>query len=79
MFDKLKELNELRTLQNAIKKQRVETERDGVRIVMNGSMEIEHIHLNPSLPPEKLEKAVKDCFNTAVKELQQIIAKNIKM
>lgn len=76
MFDKLKKINELRNLQNNIKKERVEVEKNGVKIVLDGTFDIVELTLNPALDAKSQEKLVKDCFAEAKNKIQAIIAKN---
>ena len=77
MFDKLKQLNKLRELKNALEKEKKEVEKDGVKVVVNGKMEVEEITLNPQMEPGQQEKTVKDCINQALKEIQQEAAKKM--
>jgi len=70
MFDKLKQLKKLQELKAILEKEKREVEREGVRVVVNGKMEIEEIKLNPQLDYEKQEIIVKDCINEAMKQIQ---------
>lgn len=79
MFDKFKQLNELRKMQSEIKKQKTSAEKDGVKIVINGGMQVEQVTLNPEVKPKDQEKAVKEAFNEAVKKIQKQIKENVKM
>lgn len=76
MFDKLKKLNELRNLQNEIKRQRAESVKNGVRVVMDGGFDIVEISLNPELDIRSQERAVREAISDAKNQIQQIIAKN---
>ena len=71
MFDQLKQLQQLRELKNTLEKERKEVEREGIKILVNGKMEIEEVKLNPELSKEKQEELVKICFNEAIKEIQK--------
>ena len=71
MFDQLKQLQQLKKLKDVLEKERREVERDGVRVVVNGKMEIEEIQLNPQMDIEKQEKLVKDCLNEAMQQIQR--------
>ena len=77
MFDKLKQLHQLQKMKAVLEKERREVERDGVRVVVNGKMEIEDIQLNPQMDIEKQEKLVKDCINEAMKQIQQEAAQKM--
>jgi DNA-binding protein YbaB len=77
MFDKLKELNKLRELKKALENERKEAEINGVRVVVNGRMEVEEIKLNSELSSEEQEKLVKECVNKAMREMQMEAAKKM--
>jgi DNA-binding protein YbaB len=70
MFDKLKQLKQLKELKDILEREKREVEKEGIRVVVNGKMEIEEIRLNPQLDPEKQGKIVKDCINEAVRQIQ---------
>lgn len=78
MFDKLKQFNQLRELRNQLKQEKSEIERDGVRIVVNGNMEIEEIVLNSDLDIKRQEKAIKNAVNDAMRKSQIAAAKKMK-
>lgn len=77
MFDKLKQLKKLKELQNALGKERVDVEKSGTRVTINGKMEIENILLNPELDREKQERILCDCLNDAVKKIQFKVAQQM--
>jgi len=77
MFDNLKQLAKLKELQEALEKERKEVEKEGVRVLVNGKMEIEEISLNPKLDAVKQGEIIKDCINQALKEVQQEAAKKM--
>lgn len=76
MFDTIKKLNELRNLQNSIKKERVEVVQNGVKIVMDGTFEVLELTLNPELDIKTQERILKSCLSEAKDKMQKIIAKN---
>ena len=76
MFDKLKQINQIRQLQSAIKQERVEIEKQGVRVIMRGDFEIEGLMLNPGLDTKTQEKLLMQCINEAKEKIQGILAKN---
>jgi len=78
MFDKIKQMNQLRELQKKLKEEKAEVEKDGVKVVVNGKMEIEEISLNPELDNKRQEKAVKNAVNDALRKVQIIAAKKMK-
>lgn len=77
MFDQLKELGKLKALKDVLEKERKEITKEGVRVVINGKMEVEEIKLNPELDCEKQEKIVKDCINEGMKAIQTEAAKKM--
>lgn len=70
MFDKIKQLMQLKGLQDAIKKEKFEVEKEGIKIVINGGFNVEEIILNPDLDKEQQERILKECFNEAAKKVQ---------
>lgn len=76
MFDKLKQINELRKMQAQIKKEMVQVESEGVKVVINGAFEVQEIVLSPALKKEDQERILKECLNEAGKEIQGRLAKN---
>jgi DNA-binding protein YbaB len=77
MFDKLKQLKELRDLQKSIAKETLEVEKEGVKVRLNGNIEFEYIELNGGLEKEKQERVLRDCINDAVKHMQMKLAKRM--
>lgn len=77
MFDKLKDLKKLKELQGELGKERAEVEKNGVRVVVSGKMEIEEVVLNTELSKEEQERAVKDCANEAMKKIQMLAAQKM--
>ena len=71
MFNQLKQLQQLKKIKDVLKKERREVKKDGVRVVVNGKMEIEEIQLNSQMDIEKQGKIVKDCINEAMKQIQR--------
>ena len=78
MFDKLKQLKELRELQNAAQQERFESEKSGVRVVVNGTLQVEQIVINPELSVQEQGDAVKDAVNEALKKAQFAMAKKFQ-
>ena len=74
MFDSFKQLKQLKELQNAIQKEEVTAERDGVRITMNGAVEVNEVSIEEGIANDRLQKLMKEVFNDAVKKAQQAIA-----
>lgn len=77
MFDKLKQLKELKDLQDSLVKEKTEVDKNGIRVVVNGKMEIEEIKLNPELQKEEQEKKLQECINEAMKKMQMAAAQKM--
>lgn len=82
MFSKLKQFKDLRdqakTMQNALATETITEEKNGVKIVMNGNMEVTNVEINSDLDKASQEKTIKDCFNDAVKRAQKVMAKKLQ-
>ncbi len=78
MWDQMKQAKELYRLQKELQKERIEVEEKGVKIVVNGKMEIESVTLNSEISKEEQEEAVKTCFNEALQRIQTNLAQKMK-
>ena len=78
MFDKLKQMKELRDLQKQAQQEKFEAEKDGIRVVVNGALSVEEIHLNPELELERQERSLKECLNDAMKKAQFAMAQKFR-
>ena len=77
MFDKLKQLNELRKLQSDFKKERITVEKRGVTVTLNGNFEVEDIKLNPELAVQDQQIALKEALNEARESIQKSLAQKM--
>jgi len=82
MFNKLKQFKDLRsqakTMQNALAQETITEERNGVKVVLNGNMEVLELKLNENLNNNSQEETLKTCFNDALKRAQRIMAKKLQ-
>jgi len=82
MFNKLKQFKDLRnqakTLQNALAQESVEYEKSGVKIIMNGNLEITSLTINPDTAPGKLESVLTEAVNETIKRAQKVMAKKVQ-
>jgi DNA-binding protein YbaB len=74
MFDKLKQLKQLKDLESELGKELLEKEINGVKVVVNGKSEIVSISLNPELSKEKQEEVLKECINSVSHEAKMLMA-----
>ncbi|MBI4193179.1 MAG: YbaB/EbfC family nucleoid-associated protein [Candidatus Colwellbacteria bacterium] len=75
--DILGNLGKLKEIKRALEAERVEVEKEGVRVVMSGALTIEDLHINPTMPLETQERLVKECVNEAIKKAQAAVARKI--
>jgi len=82
MFSKLKQFRDLRsqakTMQGALAQETITEERNGLKVVLNGNLEILDIKLNDSLTKDVQENNLKICLNDAIKKAQRIMAKKLQ-
>ncbi len=86
MFSKLKQFKELRskakTLQSALAEEKVEASAawGKIKMVMNGNQEAQSVTIDPELlaNKEKLEGAIKDVTNEAIKKTQRVMAEKMR-
>ncbi len=82
MFSKLKQFKELRdqakTMQSALSQETISEEKNGVKVSLNGNLEIIEVSLNESLNKSSQEEALKSCLNNAIKKAQKIMAKKLQ-
>lgn len=82
MFNKLKQFKDLRTqakqMQDALATESVTVEKNGIKLVMNGNMEITTLTIKSDLTGESLEKTMKDVFNDAIKKTQRLMAQKMQ-
>ena len=82
MFSKLKQFKDLRSqakvMQSALAQETITEEKNGVKIVLNGNMELISVNLNESLNKNSQEETLKNCFNDAIKRAQRIMAKKLQ-
>ena len=77
MFEKMKQLNELRKMQDEFKKERLTFEDRGVSVTMNGNFEVEEIKLNPQLSIEDQQEVLRQCLNKVREDIQRTLAKKM--
>jgi len=70
MFEKIKKIKQLRDIQKSLKEEKVEMEKDGLRIVLNGKLELLELNLNPEKSFSEQEEILKQLFNQAIREIQ---------
>lgn len=82
MFSKLKQFRDLRsqakTMQDSLAQESITEEKNGVKVTLNGNLELTDLSINPDLDKSAQEEALKSCFNGAVKKAQRLMAKKMQ-
>lgn len=87
MFNKLKQFRDLRNqakqLQNTLKEEKIEIEKGGVSLTMDGSQEVMFYKITDSelLSPQKkeeLERRLKDATNAALEKTKKVMAQKMQ-
>lgn len=77
MFDKFKQLAQLKGLQDAIKNETAVVEKNGVRVTVKGDFSVSRIEILKDLTKEDLEQEIKNCINEAFKKVQMAAASRL--
>lgn len=82
MFNKLKQFKDLRsqakTMQNVLSKELITIDKSGVKVIINGNMEIMEINITDDINKKSLENIIKDNINEAIKKIQKIMARKMQ-
>ncbi len=82
MFSKLKQFRDLRsqakTMQNALAEESITEEKNGVKVVLDGNLEIKELTLNANLDKNAQAETLKSCLNDAIKRAQRLMAKKLQ-
>lgn len=88
LFNKLKQVQELRAkskqIKNALSEEKVtgEAEHTMITITLDGTSEVQSVHIDPTLlsadNQEKVERGVKDAYADAFKKLQRLIREKMQ-
>jgi len=71
-------MKKLSRLRDSIKKEKTEVENKGVKVVINGNMQVEDIQLNEELDQKEQEKVLKNSINEGIKKMQQKFAEKMQ-
>jgi DNA-binding protein YbaB len=74
MFDKLKQLQQLKKMQDSFKRETETVEKNGVSVTINGNFEVTDIKLNDGLEIKAQENILKNCLNEARDSIQKKLA-----
>ena len=74
MFDKVKQLAKMKNLQKSVEKEEFVSEKEGIKVIVDGSFMVKSVSLNPDLDKEKQENLLKECLNDASKKARLFVA-----
>ena len=74
MFDKFKDLAKMKSLQKSIQEKEFISEKEGIKVIIDGSFNIKDVFLNSDLNKGEQEKILKDCLNDVFKKARLSIA-----
>jgi len=77
MFEKLKDLKKARKMQQAFMKERHTVEGNGVKVTVNGSLQVEEILIGPEVDRDRVGEVVRHSVNQALREIQQKLAQQL--
>lgn len=82
MFEKLKQIKDLRTqaksMQSVLANESVTVEKNGVKVVINGNLEITSFTVAENLNQAQIGANAKDALNDAIKKVQKIMAQKMQ-
>jgi DNA-binding protein YbaB len=76
MFDKLKQIHQLKKIQDEVKKETVTVEKQGVAVTMRGDFEVTSIQLNSELAKEDQERVLLTALTEAKEAIQKKLAQS---
>jgi DNA-binding protein YbaB len=82
MFSKLKQIKDLRhqakTMQNMLSGESATTERGGIKIVMDGNMNVTELSIAENLTREQIQSEMPKAVNDVIKSVQKIMARKMQ-
>jgi DNA-binding protein YbaB len=82
MFEKLKQFKDLRDkakeLQNALGSETINADKNGIKITMDGNMNVSAVVLEKEMSKEEVEKKMPEAINEAIKKTQKVMAEKMR-
>ncbi|MFA6551003.1 MAG: YbaB/EbfC family nucleoid-associated protein [Patescibacteria group bacterium] len=82
MFSKLKQIKDLRSkakqMQNLLSGESATAERGGIKITMDGNMNVTALTIAEGTAREKIEQEMPRVINDVIKEIQKIMARKMQ-
>ncbi len=77
MFNKINEIRKIKEIQKSLKEEKVTVEDSGIKLILNGNIELEEIHLSQEISKEEQERVIIKLFNEALKKIQMKAAQKM--
>lgn len=77
-LDTFRDFAKMKAMRDALKKERVTVERQGVRVTVGGDFSVHEVVLTPTIPLDVQARLVKECLNEASQKAQVAAAKALK-
>lgn len=82
MFQKLKAFRNLRSaaksLQQELSNEKIDLERNGIRIALDGNLDVQSLTLPPAMSHEELQRRLPEVLNQAIDKAQRAAAEKIR-
>lgn len=65
-------------MQRVLAEEIITVEKGGVKVIMDGNMEVKEISINENLAKDSLEGILADCVNDAIKKTQRLMAQKMQ-
>jgi DNA-binding protein YbaB len=65
-------------MQNILSEVMITEEKNGIKIIMDGNMNVKSIVIEKEMPKEELEKKITEVFNEAIKKTQRAMAEKMR-
>jgi DNA-binding protein YbaB len=82
MFEKLKQLKDLRDkakqLQNVLGAETITADKNGIKITMDGNMNVSAVILEKEMSKDEIGKKMPDAINESIKKAQRVMAEKMR-
>lgn len=70
--------SQAKKMQDVLAEETINVEKAGIKLTMNGNLEVKEISIAADLAKEKIETGIKDAINEAIKKTQKIMAQKMQ-
>lgn len=82
MFQKLRAFRDLRhaakSLQQELATEKIELERNGIRLTLDGNLDVQSLTLPPTMSHDELQRRLPEVLNQAIDKAQRVAAEKIR-